>query len=364
MTPEEAAERIVWGIEEKFVAECVDLLVDRLAELMDADDYQTRYLIERLAATMPSELAEILMKYRDSITDEVREVIEEALRGEGEERLLQEATGHEPSPTYTEGHLRLMEAVVQNCAEVIRRDNVALTEEQCRLWYRVADEAISKRLLAYDVRRIMEEAVRELGAHQTQTIEYRSGQRIAIDAAIRRHIETQVGQATQRINERRADEYGWDLWLCSSHPMSRPSHYPLQGRIFSKGEHIGERIDGSVVLDYALLEVGEVTGITGANCTHFLTVYIPGASERYEPPYSEAENQRRYDLSQKQRGMERAIRASKREVYDALQSGADDSELRMKLHRQQARVREFCKDNELVRRYDLERAYGIGSQPR
>ena len=364
-TPEEVAERIVRGTQERFTAETVGFLIDRLITI-DWRDAHAEYWVTRMAHENAPLLMDIYAKYKDGITDEARRILEDAIRDEGLETALIKATGHTvPSAPYVAAANRITTATVANCTKIIERQNVAMVQQQADLWYSVAIEAVTKTTGSMDtVDEVIGHAYRQLAERQIRTIDYKSGVSTNIDAAIRRHVVTQANQAYQRMSEARATEYGWDLVMCSTHPASRPEHYHFQGELFSKGQYIGQRIDGHTVQDYADLDVDDVTGIYGANCRHYLTPYVPGYSEVQEPTLTASENERLYDLTQTQRSYERAIRYTKADIYDLERGGLDATQERLVLGRQQARIREFCADNGLTRRYDLEKAYGLPSQPR
>lgn len=364
-TPEELAERIVWGVENRFVSETTGFLIDRLTSI-DYRAADVEYWVRRMANENGHLLLDIYAKYKDAITDDARAILEPALEDVETERALQQATGNtDPSLPYTASRQRITDATVKNCAAIIDRQNIAMASQQEQLWYEVATTAITRingEMMAVDD--AIADAVKELSARQIRTIDYKSGVSTNIDVAVRRHIVTQTNQAYQRMTEARAVEYDWDLFMCSSHGASRPEHYRFQGHVFSKGRYIGQRIDGHTVQDYGDLGVDTVTGIYGANCRHYLTPYVPGLSEVQEPPYGERENEKVYDLTQKQRYYERQIRYTKAEVHDLRRAGADDTDARLRLGAQQRRLAAFCGDNGLPRRYDLEKAYGIGDQPR
>ena len=363
--PEEIAERIVWGVEEQFVSETTQFLVDRLTSL-PYSDYRLEYVVERMARENPQLLNQIYLEYKDRISEEVAQVLTPYLKDQDTERAMQEFSGHyQVSKPYSVAIARLTAATVQGCTEIIARQNVAMIEEQANVWYEVASKAVTREnATMMRESEIIADAVRELSQNQITTIDYKSGVHNKIDVAIRRHIVTQVNQNYQRMNELRAQEYDWDLFMCSAHPASRPEHYPLQSEIYSRGQYIGQSIDGHTVRDYEEMEIGSVTGIYGANCAHYTTPYIPGLSQLQEVPYSAEENAKRYELTQKQRYYEREIRATKTEIADLRRAGQDDTQERLRLGRQQAKIRELCDKNGLTRERQREKAYGIGEQPR
>ena len=364
MTPEEAAARIIQGTEEEYVAALLEYVTSHLAELSDPSP-DLLYRLRRLYDVMPADMVNIYLGYQQQILDEAETYISEAALDAGTERAMQAYTGHTPSMVYSYGYQRLHEATVEGCTEIINRYNVDLIDSMADAWYEASVKAVSQSLTYYKgPGQVIAEAVGSMRG--ITDITYKSGAKYPIDAAIRRHVVTQLNQNHQRLTEMRASEYGWDLFMCSSHSGCRPSHYDFQGQVFSKGDHIGEKIDGHRVRDYDEMEIGDVTGIYGANCQHYVTPYVPGYSEPQVPTETEAQNEERYELTQKQRARERSIRATKQEVFAAEQSGDPDAiaAARLKLGRQQAGIKKFCEEHDLPRRYDLEKAYGIGKQPR
>ncbi len=55
-------------------------------------------------------------------------------------------------------------------------------------------------------------------------MDYRSGRRTTIDAAVRRHVVTQQSQCRADLLWRRMDEWGHDPVFTSSHYGARPTH--------------------------------------------------------------------------------------------------------------------------------------------
>ena len=359
MTPEECAELIVSGTEREYVKGLLDYVLERYNDL-DLTDPQVYYRIQRIYDLMPSGMSQIYLQDRDAILAEAERYLTEAAMDADTEKAMQEYSGHTPGLMYSYQYQRLHESTVKGCMEIINRDNVDLINNMAQKWYETSIKAVSQ-MSVYQKGpgAIIEEGVRSMNG--ITDITYKSGAKYPIDSAIRRHIETQLNQNHQRLTEMRAAEYGWDLFMCSSHSDCRPTHYDFQGQVFSKGDHIGETIDGHLVWDYDEMGIGNVAGIYGANCRHYVTPYVPGWSEPQEPPYDEATNAERYDLTQKQRARERTLRKDKLELYAAEKSGDPEAiaQARLQVRKEQKSIREFCKENDLVRRYDLEKAYPV-----
>lgn len=109
---------------------------------------------------------------------------------------------------------------------------------------------------------------------------------------------------------------------------------------------------------------GKVDGLCGANCRHNISPYFEGMENLFYK-YDSEENKKAYELSQRQRAMERKIRDTKRQcmnwksaydsaeneevkesVYDSYQKKA------VLLQKQNKAYNQFCEENNLKRRAD------------
>ena len=182
-----------------------------------------------------------------------------------------------------------------------------------------------------------------------------------LDVAIRRNLLTSVNQTIGVLTEMQAEDLGVQYYEVSAHSGARPSHAEWQGQIY--------KIEGHD--DYPNFEestgYGDITGLCGVNCRHTFYPYWPGISK---PAYSaeklaEYENHRveyegieytDYEASQIQRGMERSIRATRRELAstDAARKASEDEAVRKalnddftlfakKLKEQEKRLKSFCR---------------------
>lgn len=198
------------------------------------------------------------------------------------------------------------------------------------------------------------------------TIDYKSGVSTPIDAALRRHLVTQVNQARNDVLWRRMDEWGCDLVYTTAHYGARPTHAVWQGKVFSRSGAPGKYPPLVESTGY-----GTAAGLCGVNCRHRMVPYVEGASR---PPSTDYSGQERltgmtsdeyYAAVQAQRRLESAVRATKREVSVGEAAGADMTAGRVRLGELQSRLRGHCEASGLRRDYGRERAYGVpGAQPR
>lgn len=139
-----------------------------------------------------------------------------------------------------------------------------------------------------------------------------------------------------------------------------PSHAVWQGRVFSRSGASG-RCPGLV----EATGYGTAGGLCGCNCRHTMTPYIEGLSKL--PDASFASQRERfgktsdeyYEAVQRQRAIERRIRATKRQIAALAEDHLDTAALRATLGKQQAELRKLVADNGLTRDYSRERAYGV-----
>ena len=166
-------------------------------------------------------------------------------------------------------------------------------------------------------------------------------------------------------------EMDWDIILTSSHLGARVgdggpnagNHSWWQGKFFSRTGK-DDRFPPFSDTGY-----GTIEGLCGVNCRHS---FGPGDGE-HNPfeQYDSEENRKAYELSQRQRLLERRIRKTKRAVQ-AMQravSDAKDDALKAAIQRdldrksallmkQNKAYRQFCKDNGLKELQDRLRIAG------
>ena len=207
------------------------------------------------------------------------------------------------------------------------------------------------------------DAVEQIGSNGVE-VKYPSGHKDTLETATLRAVRTGTAQACAAITDARMDENDWDIILVSAHLGARvtknedfTNHAWWQGKFYSKSGR-DPRFP-----PFSVCGKGDVQGITGANCRHS---YGPGDGvfNPYEHFDSE-ENKKAYELSQRQRAMERRIRKAKRELM-ALRQGVEDAkdpdtaqEIKDRYDRKKKRLlamdqeyRDFCKDNGLKPLYD------------
>ena len=366
---EEIAVRLVGGAQSAYVQELSYFFLNLLDEVVRTNGAVIRGReiadFERLSRLSREEALAIYYKYRPAIDKQTREVLKNALKKTDDALVGQFVRAMGSRRHMTNLATIIAAQTAQGMNEVLERQNIALAKDQATLWYDVTAEAIARHQAGEPTRAVMERGVTRLANSGLETIDYISGTKTTIDAALRRHIVSQANQARNRLLMQRMDEWEWDLVFVDAHFGARPSHAEWQGKVYSRSGRSTEYP--------SLVEStghGTVTGLCGANCYHYMTPYVPGYSELPDMDYSEQEritgmtSDEYYAATQKQRRYERLIRSQKREIAYLQEVRADAVKQRIRLGELQDKLRQFTHDNHLRRDYERERAWAVSKQPR
>lgn len=253
-------------------------------------------------------------------------------------------------------------ATAAGVQEVVSRDNLKMPANVQRAYLEVVAQAVAQvnsGMAGYE--KATRDAVLKLARRGVSVVEYKSGAWAQADVAMRRHIRTQVAQAGSRNTLDLMEETGHDLVQTSSHGGARPSHAKWQGRVFSLSGK------SKKYPPFSRTGYGAVDGLCGANCKHDFGIYVEGQPLRYErdPDGGDEKREERYQAEQKQRAIEREIRATKREATALKAAGLDDTKERVRLGKLQKRQREHIAAHPyLARDYSRENPYETGNKKR
>lgn len=366
---EEIAVRLVGGAQSAYVQELSYFFLNLLDEVVRTNGAVIRGReiadFERLSRLSHEEALAIYYKYRPAIDKQTRKILKNALKKTDDTLVGQFVRAMGSRRHMTNLATIIAAQTAQGMNEVLERQNIALAKDQATLWYDVTAEAIARHQAGEPTRAVMERGVTRLANSGLETIDYISGTKTTIDAALRRHIVSQANQARNRLLMQRMDEWEWDLVFVDAHFGARPSHAEWQGKVYSRS---GQSTEYPSLVDAT--GYGTVTGLCGANCYHYMTPYVPGYSELPDMDYSEQEritgmtSDEYYAATQKQRRYERLIRSQKREIAYLQEVRADAVKQRIRLGELQDKLRQFTHDNHLRRDYERERAWAVSKQPK
>ncbi|MBD8915967.1 MAG: hypothetical protein EGR77_08255 [Pseudobutyrivibrio sp.] len=195
---------------------------------------------------------------------------------------------------------------------------------------------------AFSYDQAVSDCVHRLAQSGLRSIDYANGRSYQLDTAVRMSIRTGMSQLSGKITEENLKESGHDLVITTQHMGSRPEHAVWQNKVFSysgKSKKYPDFVKGT--------GYGTVTGLKGANCTHDFYPYWEGASiipediKEPDPRTIGEKTYTYYESTQKQRQMERQIRATKREIEAQSAIGGDTAELLSKLRVKSSEYRQF-----------------------
>jgi len=304
-----------------------------------------------------------IIKYIAEVTDRTPEEIEEALRTVGYEALninrLNEA--------YKGGLLKVNPSIlIENkvIENLINYSYNELTNRFLEISNKIEQRTreaylniVEKAYIQISEGITYQEAIRnsllELGDKGITTLTYRTidddGNVVGIrnydvEGAVRRELVTATHNLTNSINQAVADELEVEYLYLSEHIRCRPQHFPWQGTIIKREDLV------------KVTRLGEVDGMGGPNCKHYPTPYFGTARGKELKKISLEEATEQYDLSQKQRYLERGIRKWKRK--ERLFKNVEDKEYyekcKEKVKEWQLRNKKFTEKNNLRRDFSRE----------
>lgn len=360
--------------------EIMQQIVERIAIRLDrGDNYiltaRDKWQIQVLqdAGYLREDIEKVLAKYTGLMQKEIAEAMEAAgVRNMEWDDAMYRAAGLSPAALSQSPYLvRLMqrayEATVGEWVNFTRT-----TADACQQSFVAAcDKAynmVSSGAMGYS--QAFAAAIKDLADEGVAVVKYtkidpNSGEEKVhtdtIETATLRCIRTGVSQATAQITDARMDEMGWDIILVSSHLGARvtdkedfTNHAWWQGKFYSKSGR-DPRFP-----PFSVCGFGHVQGIHGANCRHHKG---PGDG-KHNPfeQYDSEENKKAYELSQRQRAIERRIRRTKRACMTqkaAVDFAGEESRAALEeqyrkraqlLKRQNEAYNDFCEKHNLKRR--------------
>ena len=186
------------------------------------------------------------------------------------------------------------------------------------------------------------DCVHRLAQSGLRSIDYKNNKTYQIDTAVRMSVRTGMSQLAGKVTEMNLEQTEHDLVITSQHLGSRPEHAPWQNKVFSYSGKSKKYPDFRTATGY-----GTAGGLKGVNCTHNFYPFWEGASiipEDIKEPKPVIVDGKKYDYyqaTQKQRSMERNIRALKREIEAQKAIGGDTNGLSSALRNKTAEYYSF-----------------------
>lgn len=226
-------------------------------------------------------------------------------------------------------------------------------------------------------------------AENGMRVDYPTGSRRSLEAAVRCCIVTSMNQTAAQVTNKYIVEAGAEYVLVSAHmgarhdkinPTGLQSHDWWQGKVYKiRGAdpdtaNLLESTGYDIDLQTGEGHVVNPLGLHGYNCRHshkpwHKSLRNPYVDENGNSKIDIHESQELYDLQQRQRAMERAIRKTKRQLLmkeQEMKAFPDDLNLQSDYDKLSSRLRDqnraygvFCAENGLQRQYDRVKVAGF-----
>lgn len=207
---------------------------------------------------------------------------------------------------------------------------------------------------AIDYNTAIRRAVKNIYDKGVRSIEYESGVHTSLEAAVRRSVMGGLGLMQEQISKQNHDDFGCDGWEISAHANSAPDHEPIQGKQYSDSAY--EALNNSLVRRIGTLNCGHAAfpiklGETPAHTQEELEKL---RQENAEGVTINGKHYTGYEATQRQRQLERSIRAQKRKILADEATGDKDKLLtdQIRLQRLQQEYKSFSKAVGLPTQYE------------
>ncbi len=199
---------------------------------------------------------------------------------------------------------------------------------------------------ASDYESAMRQATAKLASKGIRTIDYVSGVHTGIEVATRRNLMGGMGLMDEQITQANHDLLGCDGWEISAHANSAPDHEQYQGRQYSDAGY--KQLNGSLQRRIGTLNCGHTAMpiILGINSPQYTEDQLEKMRKDNETGITyQGRHYTGYEAQQKQRQIERAIRAQKNRitVSDATGNAEQLQLAQVKLYRLQDEYKDFSR---------------------
>lgn len=342
MTPNELeqlpkpTERTMTAVELAIMSEIVERIkkANEITPLID-------WTLGRLAAIGESK-TRIKKIISDALVDtdlQIDKIYEQAVRSDYvTNKELYKATGRDYLPyrknkwlqqvvsaitEQTKDSLRPMENITQTTGFNVKMGKETVFTPLSEYLERTLDNAMTEIIIGVKTySQAINGVIDEMTSSGLRIVDYASGRSDRVEVAARRAIMTGVGQLTDKVNEKNAEDLKTDYWEVEWHMGARNTgagfmnHQSWQGKVYSSAEI------------RTVCGLGEMLGFAGINCYHIRFPFLPGISKRkYTDEWLTEQNRKEnakkafngkeydtYGAIQYQRKLERTIRKLKEDI--------------------------------------------------
>lgn len=294
----------------------------------------------------------------------------------------------------TENEKKILDAAYKRTNGEIRNLTNTTAKDINQQFMKSCDAAWWKSTHGVDPATAIREAINEVSRYGAN-VTYASGKKISVEAAVRMCVLTGINQANAEITLSVCASAGVKNVLVSSHIGARytdkiepANHESWQGKVYSVSDKLLEKFgytekeekknifgkikeffqkfrkkesyeDFETVTGY-----GTIEGLCGINCRHTFQPFYPGMTNK-QTQYDSEKSNKKYNLYQKQRSIERKIRETKKRLFEIRHSiktaksenliaklKDDEAKVKALFDKQNAEYTSFCSQNGLKRNED------------
>lgn len=341
-----------------------EILVDiaeRIKMNQDAMTSTTEYLNNKLKQLglqqdwINKRLAEILHTSEEEVDRIMQQSAYKSIR-DTFDRL--EAGGYDTSGLEFSDQIKKGTSALWGDIQNLTRTTAQLASDTFMRYYDMAYLQVSSG--AYSLDQATANTIDKLCREGLTKVSYPSGAQRSIEAAVRLAVRTAVNQNALACEKSVIDELDINLVQTSAHMGARPSHAAWQGKVFWVNYP-----EGNYENFYEATGYGTGAGLGGWNCRHSFTAYFPGISEDYNQLVKPYENDRVYQMEQKQRSYERKMRKWDRERRVKAAAGLDTTKEDYWYKYNKMRLKELvdASKGRLKRDYSAEKIGGTKGRP-
>ncbi|MGL4697121.1 phage minor capsid protein [Enterococcus larvae] len=189
----------------------------------------------------------------------------------------------------------------------------------------------------------------------------KSGRQWSLESYVRMVLNTTTHRINQDLRLKRSQDFGIVTALMGSHSAAREACAPIQGGWVLTVRTSEAPEEFQYIKSIYDFGYGDPSGTQGIHCKHRLYPGIPGITNNNMPdPPNVADAQKNAETVAKQRAMERAIRAAKKQLNAAEQLSNDEDIQHFKqlIRKRQGALRTYINEHDVLHReYIREQVY-------
>lgn len=348
-------------IDEDFRQLVTDILVDMAKRIKKADGMTstTEYLNQKLQmmSLQQTQVNKAMAKTLNKTEKEVEKLMEESTAKSTRSTMTAlKKHGYDTSGlSFREQILKSTNVAKNELTNLTRTTGQLATSKMMNIYDQAYLQVTSG---AYSLDQAVTNAVKKLANEGLDKVEYPTGAKRSVEAAVSVAVRTSVAQNALQCEEDMLDEMDINLVEVSSHMGARPSHAVWQGKVFWR-----KHPEGNYQNFYDATGYGTTTGLGGYNCRHQFYAFFGEDDEQTYEHIDETTNNKAYEMEQKQRSLERKLREwdRKKKILEA--GGQDTTEATRWKRYYQEQIKNLVdsSDGFLKRNYSAEKAWSSGS---